>query len=119
MPFLKLFLLFIIFWIEGAYLEELSSILSHIIKSTKSGYLQGLSKCCTKICIDKFCKEINCRLRFSTTITLNCDRAPNTGQSVRIPCYSHISVKSAHLVTLETKMNTPSKYYHTYKYINN
>ena len=42
-----------------------------------------------------------------------------SGQSVPISCHSQTCAKSAHLVTLETKMNNPSKYYHTYKPINN
>ena len=40
------------------------------------------------------------------------------GQTVPILCHSIPHAKSAHLVTLETKMNTPSNYYITYKRIN-
>ena len=40
------------------------------------------------------------------------------GQSVSIPRHSQTRAKSAHLFTFETKMNTPSKNYQTYKCIN-
>ena len=35
----------------------------------------------------------------------------NPGQSVPIPRDSQIRAKSAHMVTLETEMNAPSRYY--------
>ena len=42
----------------------------------------------------------------------------NAGQSVPIPRHSQTGAKSAHLMTLETKMNAHLKNYHTYKRIN-
>ena len=41
-----------------------------------------------------------------------------SGQAVPIPRHSQTCAKSARLVTLETKMNARSKYYHTYKRTN-
>ena len=41
-----------------------------------------------------------------------------TGHSVPIPRHSQTRAKNVGLVTLETQMNSPSKYYHTHKHIN-
>ena len=38
------------------------------------------------------------------------DDTRNSGQSIPIPHYSQIRAYSAHLMTLETLMKTPSKY---------
>ena len=46
------------------------------------------------------------------------DFESSTCSPSRFNGHSKTRAKSAHLVTLETKMNTPSKYYHTYKRIN-
>ena len=40
------------------------------------------------------------------------------GRSVLISRHTQTRTKSAHLVTLETKMNAPSNVYHTHKSIN-